>query len=69
MASIHANTDQGTAYDYSFNTLMGKEKLPLSSFKGDVIMVVNTASKCGFTPQYAALEKLYNTYKDCYGSF
>jgi glutathione peroxidase len=63
MASIQATTDHGSAYDYSFNTLMGKEKLPLSSYKGDVIMVVNTASKCGFTPQYAALEKLYNTYK------
>ncbi|KTD05083.1 glutathione peroxidase [Fluoribacter gormanii] len=53
-----------SAYDYSFHTLRGHEPLPLSSFKGKVLIVVNTASKCGFTPQYASLEKLYETYKD-----
>ena len=63
MTSAQATTDHGSAYDYSFKTLMGNKPLALSSFKGEVIMVVNTASKCGFTPQYAALEKLYNTYK------
>ncbi len=52
------------AYDYSFHTLRGHEPLPLSSFKGKVLIVVNTASKCGFTPQYARLEKLYEQYKD-----
>ncbi len=52
------------AYDYSFHTLRGHDSLPLSSFKGKVLIVVNTASKCGFTPQYARLEKLYETYKD-----
>ncbi|MFJ1269539.1 glutathione peroxidase [Legionella lytica] len=53
-----------TAYDYSFHTLVGHKELPLDLFRGKVVMVVNTASKCGFTPQYARLEKLYEDYKD-----
>lgn len=56
--------DNKTAYDFSFKTLMGEEPLPLSQFKGKVIMIVNTASKCGFTPQYEGLEKIYELYKD-----
>ena len=52
------------AYDFSFKTLTSEEPLPLSQFKGKVILVVNTASKCGFTPQYEGLEKLYLKYKD-----
>lgn len=53
-----------TAYDFSFRTLAGGEVLPLSQFHGKVVLVVNTASQCGFTKQYAALETLYETYKD-----
>ncbi len=62
--STHAEKmPQTSAYDFSFTTLVGHKPLPLSEFKGKVILIVNTASKCGFTPQYAGLEKLYNQYK------
>ncbi len=51
------------AHDYSFTAIDGAP-LPLSSFKGKPVLVVNTASKCGLTPQYEGLEKLYSDYKD-----
>jgi glutathione peroxidase len=54
----------GSAYDYSFTTLLEEDPLPLSQFKGKVLLIVNTASKCGFTKQYEGLEALYKTYKD-----
>ncbi len=52
------------AYQFSFKALKNGQELPLSNFEGKVILIVNTASKCGFTNQYEGLEKLYNTYKD-----
>lgn len=52
-----------TPYDLNFTALDGKP-LPLSEFKGQLLLVVNTASKCGFTPQYESLEKIYQAYKD-----
>ena len=39
-------------------------RVSLEAFRGQVLLIVNTASKCGFTPQYAGLEELYRTYKD-----
>ena len=51
-----------TIYDFSAQTLAGKPR-KLSDYKGKVLLVVNTASKCGFTPQYAGLEELYKKYK------
>jgi len=52
-----------SVYDFSLNSIDGAPA-PLSSFKGKVVLLVNVASKCGYTPQYAGLEKLYETYKD-----
>ena len=45
-------------FDYSAKTLDGKD-VPLAEYRGQVLLIVNTASKCGFTPQYAGLEALY----------
>jgi glutathione peroxidase len=45
-------------YDFTAKSLQGKD-VPLSEFKDKVLLIVNTASKCGFTPQYAGLEALY----------
>ncbi|MBN2744632.1 MAG: glutathione peroxidase [Marinilabiliaceae bacterium] len=50
-------------YQFSAKTLQGKE-ISMDNYKGKVVIVVNTASKCGFTPQYADLNTLYNKYKD-----
>ena len=50
-------------YDFKVKTLEGKD-FDLASLKGKKVMVVNTASKCGFTPQYKELEKLYEEYSD-----
>ena len=53
-----------TAYDFSFNGLDGKPEIDLSNYKNNIILVVNTASKCGFTGQYEGLETLHRTYAD-----
>lgn len=52
-----------TVYDFCATTIAGDE-VSLADFKGRVLLVVNTASKCGFTPQYTGLELLYRTYRD-----
>jgi glutathione peroxidase len=50
-------------HDFTVQDLAGKPA-PLAALKGRVVLVVNVASECGFTPQYAGLEWLYETYKD-----
>jgi glutathione peroxidase len=50
-------------YDFQVNTIDG-EPQPLSDFEGNVVLVVNVASKCGLTPQYQGLESLYREYRD-----
>jgi glutathione peroxidase len=52
-----------TAYDFDFESIEGGS-LPLKAWRGKPILVVNTASFCGFTPQYTDLEKLWGKYKD-----
>lgn len=50
-----------SVYDFTIKTIEGKE-IKLSKFKGKKILIVNTASKCGYTPQYEDLEKLHKQY-------
>jgi glutathione peroxidase len=50
-------------YEFNMNSIDG-QPMPLSKFQGKVMLIVNVASKCGFTPQYEALEAVYEKYKD-----
>lgn len=62
--NAEANMNETSAYDFTFQKLHDEDMLPLKQFKGQVLLIVNTESHCGFTPQYNDLEKLYTTYKD-----
>ena len=59
--SISANSS--VAYDFRFNSIDGGQ-IKLSDYKDKVIVIVNVASRCGYTPQYEDLQSLYNNYKD-----
>jgi glutathione peroxidase len=52
-----------TVHDYTARTIDGEER-KLSDYKGKVLLIVNTASKCGFTPQYEGLEKVFRDFRD-----
>lgn len=58
-----AIAQQKTFHDFTVKSIDGKD-FPLSQLKGKKVLVVNVASKCGFTPQYEELQKLYDTYKE-----
>jgi glutathione peroxidase len=63
LLALATTTGPTSVYEFKVPGLDGKT-IDLSQFKGKKLMIVNTASKCGYTPQYADLEKLYNDYKD-----
>ena len=60
---LTAATPGASILDLSMKDIDGKE-IPLKAYKGEVMLIVNVASKCGNTPQYAALEKAYEKFKD-----
>ena len=62
MNSSSAGPSASNAFDFEFEAIEGG-KLPLSQWRGKVLLVVNTASFCGFTPQYDGLQKLWERYE------
>ena len=60
---LQAEEKKMSIYDYNVTTIEGKE-ISMSQYKGKVLLIVNVASECGFTPQYEGLEKLYEAHKD-----
>jgi glutathione peroxidase len=62
-AAILAAAQAHSIYDFTMKSIDG-QAVSLKDYNGKVVMLVNVASKCGFTPQYSGLEKLYEKYKD-----
>jgi glutathione peroxidase len=56
-------TSAGSVYDFKINSIEGEE-IDFAKYKGKTLLIVNVASKCGFTPQYTDLEKLHENYGD-----
>jgi len=60
--TLNAGDSMKHFYDFKANTITGEE-ISMSKYKGKILLIVNVASECGFTPQYEGLETLYQTYK------
>ncbi len=63
LAASFAAAEPKSIYDFTMRSIDGQQ-VSLGSYKGKVVLLVNVASRCGFTPQYAGLEALYEKYKD-----
>ena len=63
MSSSSAHADDLTAYDFTFPAIDGST-LSLDAYRGQPLLIVNTASQCGFTPQYDSLQAIYDAHKD-----
>jgi glutathione peroxidase len=61
--ALSATMSAQSIYDFKVKDMAGKE-VSLSDYKGKVLLIVNTATKCGFTPQYEELQEMYDKYKD-----
>src|ERR1700737_4636937 len=61
--AVGVTGSEKSVFDYTLSTIDGQLVL-LSAYKGKVVMLVNVASRCGYTPQYTALEAVYEKYKD-----
>ena len=63
MFGLAPSAQAGSAHDFTFTSIDGTP-MPMAQFEGQVVLAVNTASACGFTPQYDDLQALYETYQD-----
>ncbi len=63
LMNTSAETATGSVYDFTVKSIDGKD-VSLSQYKGKKLLIVNTASECGYTPQYKDLEELYKTHGD-----
>ena len=60
---FNAKSSNGSLHDFEITSISG-DNIKLSDYKDKVVLLVNTASQCGFTPQYAGLQKIYDRYKE-----
>ena len=60
---FNTKSSEGSFYDFEITSISG-DNIKLSDYKNKVVLLVNTASQCGFTPQYAGLQKIYDRYKE-----